>query len=220
MISMALKNYNQFFRRLLSAIIFVPLIIYPILLGGYVLFFIYNLILTLMCIDIANMKILSLKKKYLFFYEVLCFVTINLFIISIVSIDNLSKIIIEIIFLIWIFDTFSYLGGKLFGGKKLIPKISEGKTYSGLLSGLFASILVSQLYIYLNYQINIEFLFYTTFIIITSFIGDLLASLFKRSVNIKDTGLIIPGHGGIIDRMDSFILVFFFFGLYLLIFGF
>lgn len=216
---MAPRNYNQFFKRLLSALIFVPLIIYPIFLKGYLLFFVYNLILTLMCIEIANMIKLSSKKIYLFFYEFLCFVTIILFIISIVSIDNLSKIIIEIIFLIWIFDTFSYLGGKLFGGKKLIPKISEGKTYSGLFSGVFVSILVSQLYIYFNYQINIELLFYTTLIIIISFIGDLIASLIKRSVNIKDTGFIIPGHGGIIDRMDSFILVFFFFGLYLLIFG-
>tara|TARA_Y100000768_G_C23765390_1_gene580648 strand:- start:26 stop:679 length:654 start_codon:yes stop_codon:yes gene_type:complete len=216
---MAPRNYNQFFKRLLSALIFVPLIIYPIFLKGYLLFFVYNLILTLMCIEIANMIKLSSKKKYLFFYEFLCFVSIILFIISIVSIDNLSKITIEIIFLIWIFDTFSYLGGKLFGGKKLIPKISEGKTYSGLFSGVFVSIIVSQLYIYFNYQINIELLFYTTLIIIISFIGDLIASLIKRSVNIKDTGFIIPGHGGIIDRMDSFILVFFFFGLYLLIFG-
>ncbi len=216
---MAHRNYNQFLKRLLSALIFVPLIVYPILTKGYVLFFVYNFILTLICIEIANMSMLSSKKKYLFIYECLCIVAINLFTISIVSIDYLSKIVIEIIFLIWVFDTFSYFGGKLFGGKKLIPKISEGKTYSGLFSGLFASIFLSQIYIYFNYQINIELLFYTILIIIFSFIGDLIASLFKRSVNIKDTGLIIPGHGGIIDRMDSFILVFFFFGLYLLIFG-
>ena len=216
---MSPSNDNQFFRRLFSALIFVPLIIFPILLNGYALFFAYNLILTLMCIEITNMIRLSEKKKYLIFYKCLCIVTIFLFILNIISINNLSRIVIEIVFLIWIFDTFSYLGGKLFGGKKLIPKISKGKTYSGLFSGLAVSIFLSLLYIHYKYQINFELLFYAIFIIIISFIGDLIASLLKRSVNIKDTGFIIPGHGGIVDRMDSFTLVFFFFGLYVLIFG-
>ena len=119
---------------------------------------------------------------------------------------------------IWIFDTFCYLGGKTFNGKKLMPQISKGKTFNGLYSGIIATIVITVLYyFYFHNDLYMVFLFVIP-IIILSFLGDLIVSVLKRSVNIKDTGNIMPGHGGIIDRMDSFVFVFFFFGIYLLIF--
>lgn len=122
------------------------------------------------------------------------------------------------ILIIWIFDTFCYLGGKTLNGKKLMPKISKGKTYNGLFSGTIVTLAIAGIY-YIKVYNELEFLFTLVIpTIILSFLGDLVVSVLKRSVNLKDAGQIMPGHGGIVDRMDSFILVFFFFGVYLLIF--
>ena len=119
---------------------------------------------------------------------------------------------VYVIFSLWIFDTFSFLGGNIFKGKKIIPKLSKGKTYSGAISGFTAVIIFSIFisnYFYGTFFLN---LFILTFIIcILSFIGDLLVSLLKRQSNLKDTGTLFIGHGGFLDRMDSFIFVFFFF---------
>tara|TARA_B100000575_G_C22667417_1_gene407523 strand:- start:132 stop:572 length:441 start_codon:yes stop_codon:yes gene_type:complete len=144
--------------------------------------------------------------------------TVFLFVLSISSIENISFKVIEIIMTIWIFDTFCYLGGKTFNGKKLMPNISKGKTFSGLYSGIIATIVIAGLYNIVFYSDLNWFAFLVVPIIILSFIGDLVVSILKRSVNIKDSGNIMPGHGGIIDRMDSFVFVFFFFGIYFLIF--
>jgi len=148
----------------------------------------------------------------------ICIMTVFLFVLSISSIENISFKVIEIIMTIWIFDTFCYLGGKTFNGKKLMPNISKGKTFSGLYSGIIATIVIAGLYNIVFYSDLNWFAFLVVPIIILSFIGDLVVSILKRSVNIKDSGNIMPGHGGIIDRMDSFVFVFFFFGIYFLIF--
>tara|TARA_B100000941_G_scaffold10715_1_gene6635 strand:- start:1939 stop:2382 length:444 start_codon:yes stop_codon:yes gene_type:complete len=144
--------------------------------------------------------------------------TIFTFVISISSIGNISLKVIEIIITIWIFDTFCYLGGKTFNGKKLIPKISKGKTFNGLFTGIIATLVITGLYYFEIYNDLYMIILTVIPIMILSFLGDLVVSVLKRSVNMKDSGNIMPGHGGIVDRMDSFVFVFFFFGVYLLIF--
>ncbi len=100
-------------------------------------------------------------------------------------------------------DLGGYVFGKLFQGKKL-TKISPNKTYSGLIgSYLFSLIVFVIFYIYLNYSYKFVIL---TFIISTiSQLGDLFVSLLKRMAKVKDTGKILPGHGGILDRVDGII---------------
>ena len=197
----------------------MPCIILPIIMKGYILYLFYIFLLTLMVIELIDMKKISKKKIFIYLYLTICVLTVFTFILLILSIENISLKIIEIIITIWIFDTFCYLGGKTFNGKKLMPSISKGKTFNGLYSGIIATIVLTGLY-YLIFYSDLSFVVLLVIpIIFISFLGDLIVSLLKRSINIKDSGNIMPGHGGIIDRMDSFVFVFFFFGIYLLIFA-
>ena len=94
-----------------------------------------------------------------------------------------------------------------------MPKISPGKTVSGFITGVFVSVLLIQLSIYYlgtEYKFSIYFMF---LIIALSFVGDTVVSMLKRYASIKDTGKIMPGHGGLLDRFDSFIIVFLIFGI-------
>ena len=190
----------------------------PIILKGYSLYLVYLFLLSLMVIELIDMIKISKKKAFIYLYLLICVLTIFTFILSISTIDNIGFKIIEIILTIWIFDTFCYLGGKTFNGKKLIPNISKGKTFNGLYSGIFATLILTIFYYVKMYNDLSLVLLLVIPIIIISFLGDLVVSVLKRSVNIKDSGHIMPGHGGIVDRMDSFIFVFFFFGIYLMIF--
>ena len=215
-----LKNFDikNLISRIFSAIFFIPLIILPIIFKGYVLCLVYIFILSFMVNELIDMIKMSKNKVFVHLYLLVCVLSVFSFILSISSIENVSLKIIEIIIIIWIFDTSSYLGGKAFNGKKLMPKISKGKTFNGLYSGIITTLIIAIFY-YLEIYNNLYFIpLFVIPIIILSFLGDLIVSVLKRSVNIKDSGYIMPGHGGIIDRMDSFVFVFFFYGIYLLLF--
>ena len=112
-----------------------------------------------------------------------------------------------IIFNTALFDTFAYIIGSIFGETYILKKISPNKTLEGLAGGLLASLLFGILIMntqegYDHYLIVIYFILGGFF----AFIGDLLISYFKRLSEVKDTGAILPGHGGILDRIDSHLL--------------
>ena len=113
------------------------------------------------------------------------------------------------VFAIWVFDSFSLIGGKIVGGKKLLPVISPNKTFSGLISGFIFLLIYSITFMYIFRKIDYSIIILTILIGIIAFIGDTLESYLKRFLNIKDFGNIMPGHGGLLDRMDSFIMLFF-----------
>jgi len=212
------SDIKNLFYRIISAIIFIPIIILPIIYKGYILYLSYIFLLSLITLELFNLLENSKKRILISFYLLICIFTFFIFIISILSIDHVNFNVIEILLTLWIFDTFCYLGGKIFNGKKLMPKISKGKTFNGLFSGIIATLIISFLYYLVVYNSFYMLFLFTIPIIIFSFFGDLFVSVLKRSANVKDSGNIMPGHGGILDRMDSFIMVFFFFSLYLLIF--
>ena len=125
------------------------------------------------------------------------------------------KIIISIFILIWTNDTFAYIVGKSIGKHKLIEKISPKKTIEGFIGGvifsIIAAILISEFYIQpkINHHNISLFIWIISAVIIGIFstLGDLIESKFKRIAGVKDSGNIMPGHGGILDRLDSIIFV-------------
>ncbi len=116
------------------------------------------------------------------------------------------KIIISIFILIWVNDTFAYIVGKSIGKNKLFEAISPKKTVEGFIGGLgfamLCGLLLSQNYIH---QPFIIWVIIAIIISIFGTIGDLIESRFKRIAKVKDSGTIMPGHGGILDRLDSII---------------
>ncbi|MDT0559326.1 phosphatidate cytidylyltransferase [Ichthyenterobacterium sp. W332] len=108
--------------------------------------------------------------------------------------------------LVWVNDTFAYLIGKNFGRQKLFPRISPKKTVEGFLGGLFFACIAS--YFIAQFTNTLNFTSWLVLgIIISVFgtLGDLIESKFKRQANVKDSGVIMPGHGGLLDRLDSII---------------
>lgn len=108
--------------------------------------------------------------------------------------------------LVWINDTFAFLVGKNFGKQKLFPSVSPKKTVEGFLGGLFFSCIAS--YFIAEYTETLSFTSWLILAIIVSVfgtIGDLIESKFKRQADVKDSGSIMPGHGGLLDRLDSII---------------
>ena len=116
------------------------------------------------------------------------------------------KIIISIFILIWVNDTFAYIVGKSIGKNKLFEAISPKKTIEGFIGGLgfamLAGLLLAQYY---NHQPFLIWVIIAVIVSVFGTIGDLIESRFKRIAKVKDSGTIMPGHGGILDRLDSII---------------
>ena len=150
-------------------------------------------------------------SKYLFLlgYIILPFIIITKIPFGIKGYN--PKIIIGIFILIWTNDTFAYIVGKSIGKHKLYEKISPKKTIEGFLGGIVFAVIASYLIAtyYIEGKQTAQFIWLGFALIVGIFgtIGDLIESKFKRIANVKDSGKIMPGHGGILDRLDSVIFV-------------
>lgn len=183
-----------------------------------ILLLIITLLVSIKCIAFLfndTIKTISKTSKYIYLlgYIVLPFIFITK--ISFGIKDYNPKIIIGLFILIWTNDTFAYLVGKSIGKHKLLEKVSPKKTIEGFLGGVafavFAGFLISKLYIKPNPNFSEKSIFiWTTIALIVGVfgtIGDLIESKFKRIAGVKDSGNIMPGHGGVLDRLDSVIFV-------------
>jgi len=104
-------------------------------------------------------------------------------------------------------DTFAYLGGSTIGGPKLVPNISPNKTWSGLLSGFVFGALFGALAALIIGFSPLYGVLFALPIVVFAVLGDLLESMIKRHLKVKDAGGLIPGHGGLLDRIDSLLLI-------------
>ena len=146
---------KELLYRLGAVIVFVPLVILPIIYNNYFSVIVFLFIASVICLEINQMK--NKKRSYLIFnlYLVIMVLSFFLFLFLLITEKFSLFFIFAIITTIWLFDTFSYIGGKIIGGPKLMPKISSGKTVSGLITGVFVSFLLIQLSYYVFYLKNL-----------------------------------------------------------------
>jgi len=110
-------------------------------------------------------------------------------------------------FTLWANDTGAYLSGRSFGKTKLFPKISPNKTWEGTIGGAILAILIAyNCSIYFTSLSRVEWVILATLVVVFGSLGDLVESMLKRSYGIKDSGTILPGHGGILDRFDGLLI--------------
>ena len=197
---------NELFKRIISSIVLLPISILIIIYGDllFKLFLIICLIFSLY--EWFSMKI----KKPLNFFG-LVFLIFTFFIGYKLRYEfNENYIYFLVTVLVCIFtDIGGYTFGKLFKGPKL-TNISPNKTYSGMIGGFLLSILILKILLdskFLNFELNLSInsLLLIFIISLSSQVGDICISYFKRKSKIKDTGKLIPGHGGILDRIDGII---------------
>ncbi len=117
------------------------------------------------------------------------------------------NIILGYLFLVWASDTGAYFSGKKFGKIKLFERISPKKTWEGTIGGTLLALIVAYiLSIYFTNLRLVDWISIALIVVVTGTLGDLVESMFKRSIQIKDSGGLLPGHGGFLDRFDAFFI--------------
>ena len=197
-------------RRILSSIILIPVSIFFIIQGSFTFIFFLSLIFLVTSLEwfkmTKNKDLLRIFGLFFLFFSFFSTVYLRQYI----GLNFFLFLIIVCIFT----DTGGYIFGKVFKGPRL-TKVSPNKTYSGVFGSFIISLSSGLIYIkYLGQKSKIlletDLLFIILlilFISLVSQIGDLIISYFKRKAKLKDTGKIIPGHGGFLDRIDGIIFV-------------
>ena len=199
--------YNNIFLRILFSTIFILVYFLCLYINFQFVFYLIFLIYFFIFIEI-----------YIYFnkYKLIPLIYILISLTFFINIDFNKDIFLNFnLFILTVitFDIFSYIIGKIFGRKKL-TKISPNKTYEGLIGGMLISFSISLLFsLILKIFINIELLIFIFFIILSSFVGDIIESYFKRKNYLKNSSELIPGHGGVFDRFDSFLFSIIFYSI-------
>ena len=190
---------SELFKRILSSVILLPLLFYIIISGSFFIISLIIICFVVSCYEWNNMNKNKSNKIFGFIFLLFSFYTFY----------DLSIELFLLIFVILICitsDIGGYFFGKIFKGPKLTT-ISPNKTYAGMIGG-YALSLIFLLIItnFIEFPVTPFKLFLLTILLSTvSQAGDIIVSFFKRQANVKNTGNLIPGHGGLLDRIDGMI---------------
>tara|TARA_B100000989_G_scaffold219472_1_gene167408 strand:+ start:898 stop:1527 length:630 start_codon:yes stop_codon:yes gene_type:complete len=190
---------QELVKRILSSIIFLPLAFYCLLAGSFFLIFFITICFIIACYEWNKMNNNISHKISGFIFLLFAFyafydLSIELFLLIFVILVCIST------------DIGGYIFGKMFKGPKL-TRISPNKTYAGMIGGYLLSLIcLSIITKFMPYPvINLQFVLITILLSSISQVGDIIVSYFKRQANVKNTGSLIPGHGGLLDRIDGMI---------------
>ena len=177
---------------------YLSFILFPVLVLHLILiFWLYN-------------KFDLTKKSYFKILLSIIYISLSGFFIIVLTGSNNEYnpyILILLYVLTWTNNTFAYLTGFSFGRNKMFKSISPKKSWEGFLGGIFFCFIASYIFTYFKYPVEKKIIISMTLIIpLLNLFGDLIQSKFKRLAKVKDSGSIIPGHGGLYDRMDSILL--------------
>ncbi len=201
---------KNFFLRSLTVLALSPVLMWLVVHNHFLLGFLVVLALLTMITE-WTMVVFRCNKsnamKLAFLFTGVCYIVFASYAICLLHLYS-NLLSFSLLIIIWSTDIGAYFVGKLLGGAKLAPTISPNKTRSGAIGGLiFATIAALFLSHYLLHNINLKFVLLFLLFSVLGQIGDLFESAVKRYFNIKDTGNILPGHGGVIDRLDSLLFV-------------
>ena len=193
-------------KRIFSSIILIPLSLFFIIKGSFLFnFFIF------ICFLITTYEWLKLSKNNLLKFFGSIFIVISFYTIFNIrnEFDRDYFHLLLVVIICVSTDIGGYVFGNIFKGPKL-TKISPKKTYSGVIGSFLLSIIFTNLFLEFssnvqNFEFTKEMFLFILLVSLVSQIGDIIISYFKRKSKIKDTGTIIPGHGGILDRIDGMI---------------
>tara|TARA_B100001175_G_scaffold72045_1_gene59839 strand:+ start:714 stop:1367 length:654 start_codon:yes stop_codon:yes gene_type:complete len=200
---------GEAFKRILSSIILIPIALFFILKGSYLFSFFILICFLITCYEWHKM---SKKKSYYllgFVFLIVSFFSVH----QLIDFGGNYNYFLSILLICVATDLGGYIFGKIFKGPKL-TKISPKKTYSGMIGAYFLSFISIILFFQTKYlfsnkpEITFDILIFILLISTVSQLGDIFVSYFKRLSKIKDTGKIIPGHGGLLDRIDGMIFAF------------
>ncbi len=198
---------NELIKRIISSIFLIPLTFFCIIKGSYFFYFFLILVLLIACFEWHSMS--KNKSYYLLGYLFLIMSLFCVFQLR-VNTENIIWTFLIVAIICILTDIGGFVFGKIFKGPKL-TKYSPNKTYSGLIGSYLLPLISIPFIIFFNLFNNFNILNFIIFVFLISSasqFGDIVISYFKRLSKIKDTGSIIPGHGGLLDRIDGMLFAF------------
>lgn len=195
--------------RILSAVVLAPVVLFVVYHGGWPFM---GMLVLIGAVSVYEWVVVARKTKHAILNIAWGLIYIGAGLLAAYCIREVFNYILAMMFLaaLWASDIGAYTAGKLIGGAKMAPTISPNKTWAGLGGAVVFAMIFIQLTVFVldmdNYVFDLNILFLGAAIAVSGQLGDLIVSKLKRSAMVKDMGALIPGHGGLLDRIDSLLL--------------